>query len=546
MLKTIILILLQAIASMALAQELVPNGSFECGVDYCTYFQYPQIEEFSKYACGWSVPGAGTSDIYSSKLPEHTCSMYMPRPDLYNHLGSQPPRTGSRFAGIHGYSKGLSSDTTSYREYLQVALNQPLKTGEKYCAEMYVSAAELVNYASNNLGMRFNLTQTFVSHYTYLKFVPQIIEKKIVDDTSKWVRIAGVFEATEPSQYLIIGNFYGDGSTAAIHTPAYASNGDRISYYYIDDVSVRKLPNEQFSFSGVSTICEGQSTTLTASVGVTDVKWTTLEDTLTVLNTGEKFISKPTQSTAYRVTVKGCGKIIADTIAITVNPKPQLDLGKDTVMCKGNKLILNAGPGLTSYRWQDSSNQSTFEVDHEGGYSVSVVNEFNCQSSDVISFRYEDVPKINLGPDGVVCSFSPLIAGGIEYTYEWFDGSVNSTFLPTSTGKFWVKAKNHCGVAMDTITLYSASDIFIPNVITLNDDKLNDHFKVGVNENGTVNTSVDIPFSLSIFNRWGKGVFHSNRYAGNWPASETEPGTYYYLVNVQGCREYKGWVQVIR
>lgn len=53
------------------AQNLVPNPSFECGSYHCgpnTYSPY-----FSAYACNWSCPNRGTSDILSTVIENKEC-----------------------------------------------------------------------------------------------------------------------------------------------------------------------------------------------------------------------------------------------------------------------------------------------------------------------------------------------------------------------------------------------------------------------------------------------------------------------------------------
>ncbi len=465
----------------------------------------------------------------------------------YSELSPQYPRIGNRFAGVYIYTKDMTTDTTSYREYLQVKLNKPLKTGEKYCAEMYVAPNSAVRLAANNIGMRFNVNEIpFVSNFKPLNLVPQVIEKKIVADRF-WTRIGATFQATEQAHYMVIGNFYGDRSTQGQiinpNTSIY-----NYAYYYIDDVSVEKLPYDQFTLAGSTVLCEGQSTELVATVGVDEVMWTTLKDPLTVINFGEKFTAKPTETTSYVVTAKGCNKIVKDTIEVKVNPIPKVYLGKDTTLCNGQKILLNVGAG-SAFRWQDQSTKNTFEVASAGKYSVEVTNSFICKSIDEIEIKYIDVPQIDLGRDTLVCeSFFSLVAGANDYDYEWQDGSRGSTFAPTAHGRFWTRAKNQCGEARDTVTLYSVTDVFIPNVVTPNNDKANDNFLLGINTKGATDTSVSYPVSLIVFNRWGQRVFYDERYNGKWPLNDDriESGIYYYKASVSGCKDFKGWVQVLR
>lgn len=522
---------------MSLSQNLVPNGSFECGEDFCGAFQGEQSALLYKYACQWSVPNTGTTDIYSARFPPDRLCLFM---------GKQAPRTGNRFAGIYTYSHESRPGQTSYREYVQIKLEEPLKPGNKYCAEAYASLAEGVYYASNNFGMRFNVKEHYSGSFAPLKLVPQLIEKKIIKDTSNWVKISGMVEVDSVSQYLILGNFADDEHT---DRDSLTAQHRWFAYYFIDDVSVEALPLDQFTFSGNTIICTGDSTELVASVGA-QVKWTTLEDTSTVVHVGEKFKIKPSSSTTFRVSSNGCNKRVVDTITVKVNPRPIVDLGGDTTLCKGQTKTLDAGAGFLSYQWQDRSVGQTFEVSEAGTYHVEMSNGYNCTYRDEIKISYDDVPKIELGRDTLVCEgYYPIEAGGKEYSYLWSTGSVESTLIPLQSGTYWVEASNHCGAVKDSINLYSVNNIFIPNVITVNDDLLNEQLKIGVKDmRGHINTSLGISSGLRIYDRWGLEVYSQNPYSNNWPQNnyDVEGGSYYYFVSVPGCKDFKGWIQVIR
>lgn len=525
------------------AQNLVPNGSFECGEDFCGAFQTTEIAIFSKYACSWSVPTArGTSDIFSMRS-QSFCYTF-PGPGLGFKQGFQRPRSGQRFAGIYTYSKLQSPDTTSYREYLQVKLNRPLKPNETYCAEMFVSRTEVGRWASNNLGMRFNMQPESTFDFKTLPLKPQFLETQIITDTANWVRIGGFFEPDEAYSYLIIGNFFEDGSTQA---QLVASSIDYYySYYFIDDVTVEKLPFDNFIIQTPDAVCEGLPVELTASAGVDDeVIWTTLQDTTQVVHLGEKFPLVADTTTAFRVLAKGCGKKVVDTVRLNVSKKPVIDLGPDTTLCEGQRLTLNPGE-FTRYTWQDGSTNSTWEVTRAGTYSVEVTDAFNCKVDDEIEITYTDVPLVNLGADTIVCEdFYSIRAGGNEYRYSWFDGSVSNRFLPTQSGTYWVDARNQCGTTRDSITIIKSMDVVLPNVITQNTDGYNDYLKFGyLNERNEVEVQEGL-VGLKVFNRWGTKVFDGFPYQNNWPQRE-EGGVYYYLAILPGCKELKGWLQVIR
>jgi hypothetical protein len=538
---------MMAIGQIAgLAQNLVPNGSFECGEDICDAYQSPQVADFSRYACGWSCPNQGTTDIFTTKIPITECYTHMPYSGPNYHQGNQLPRTGSRFAGIYTY--GTGGDTVSYREYLQVPLEQPMIPGEKYCAEMYVSKAETNYYSSNNLGMSFQTQGSYTFDYAPLNLDPQVLETEVITDTSDWVKIGAILEADSAWQYLIVGNFFGDGSTQAVASSPYYYYP--YGYYFIDDVSVEKLPYDEFTLSGTDPICRGDSSIVTASVGVDRVFWTPLEDTTRIVHVGPELRFLPGSDTVFRVKVTGCRKTVIDTVRITVKVTPEVDLGSDTTLCEGETLLLSAGEGHLSYRWQDGSGLPTFEVSEAGMYWAEASNGLDCTASDEIEIRYEKVPEISLGEDVLACpDFPELNPGGNGYEYLWSTGATDTTYIPTASGWYWVEASNQCGVQRDSIRIYAAGDVYIPNVVTLNGDQLNERLILGVlSEDGSVDTGIDFPASVKITNRHGKPLFESYPYQGDWPAPDSDipAGIYYYYVVIPGCRDFRGWLQLIR
>ena len=147
--KSNFLIIFLLLPSFMWAQNLVPNPSFECGVDLCSPTQDASM--YGYYACNWSCPTLGTSDVLSTQLSKD-CFSAMPYDESvpHFHTGSQLPRTGNRFAGIVTYA-----GSSGFREYIQVQIDEPLVPGEDYCFEMYVSLGEEVAFASNNLGSSF-------------------------------------------------------------------------------------------------------------------------------------------------------------------------------------------------------------------------------------------------------------------------------------------------------------------------------------------------------------------------------------------------------
>ncbi len=162
----------------------------------------------------------------------------------------------------------------------------------------------------------------------------------------------------------------------------------------------------------------------------------------------------------YTITLVTSSSVCIDTsdYEITVIPNFVVKLPKDTLVC-GNfsKLLssnLSNSPGKT-FQWSTGQNSKTITVNKGGLYWLSV-SETPCISGDSI-FITNDLEKLNLGPDSVICrdSFVQFTYPGKPgyKTYLWNDGSKkDSVFIP-QLGTYWVSItnKNDCP-STDTIT----------------------------------------------------------------------------------------------
>ncbi len=150
------------------------------------------------------------------------------------------------------------------------------------------------------------------------------------------------------------------------------------------------------------------------------------------------------------------GCTMSDTIVVTANNTPPLiELGPNDTLCLGAVQVLDAGPGFNSYLWQDNSTAQTFTAFQPGSYWVTVSN--GCGSAtDTLHIIQATDAYINLGPDTVLCTWTPILldAGTTGISWLWQDGSVASTLLATTPGTYWVDVADERGCfAQDTITL---------------------------------------------------------------------------------------------
>ncbi|AMM50686.1 hypothetical protein TH61_05150 [Rufibacter sp. DG15C] len=144
-------------------------------------------------------------------------------------------------------------------------------------------------------------------------------------------------------------------------------------------VTVNPLPNITASASA-STICQGGSTTLTASGGVS-YTWSpaTGLSNASIANP----IASPTETTTYTVTgtdAKGCSKTVQVTVTVTPGPVATIQASGSTAICQGSSVTLTASEG-TSYLWSTNETTRSITVSTKGSYFVTVSNSEGCKTT---------------------------------------------------------------------------------------------------------------------------------------------------------------------
>ncbi|WP_167856696.1 gliding motility-associated C-terminal domain-containing protein [Hymenobacter aquaticus] len=84
-----------------------------------------------------------------------------------------------------------------------------------------------------------------------------------------------------------------------------------------------------------------------------------------------------------------------------------------------------------------------------------------------------------------------------------------------------------------------ANDLVFYNIMTPNNDGINDAFFIR-------NIGLYSGYTMSFYNRWGKEVYKTDRYANDWKAEQQSAGVYYYLLTLSTGKTYKGWFEVIK
>lgn len=206
------------------AQNFVPNGSFE------NYSTCPSNFSQVNKAVPWYDPTGATSDYYNA------CDTgYVNVP--YCSGGYQIAKTGVAYAGLWALN-GFGDGT---REYIQVQLNSILTRDSCYLVEFYCNLDNHTGYTIKSLGAYLsNGPVNNVGPGSVMSYTPQIISTSFLTDTINWMHVSGYYKAIGGEQYITIGNFkpFNLGDTLQIGGSSYDG-----SYYFIDDVTVRKVSN---------------------------------------------------------------------------------------------------------------------------------------------------------------------------------------------------------------------------------------------------------------------------------------------------------------
>ncbi|HYF66860.1 MAG TPA: LamG-like jellyroll fold domain-containing protein [Ohtaekwangia sp.] len=150
------------------------------------------------------------------------------------------------------------------------------------------------------------------------------------------------------------------------------------------------------------------------------------------------------------------------------------------------------------------------------------------------------------------------VSGGtFPYNFSWKIGeepvqittAPEYAFTTKSIGEFKAQASvidaNGCTSSCEQ-SVSIRVELFIPNVITTNQDGKNEVFGLYYKFDGNYFLYEDDDgFLLQIFNRWGRPVYETSKPVNGWKGETESSGVYYYFIGV-GKTKYTGWVQLIK
>lgn len=203
-------------------------------------------------------------------------------------------------------------------------------------------------------------------------------------------------------------------------------------------VVVNQLPTAYID--GRSAICQGDTTTLTASGGV-DYLWNTGQHTSTL---------QVTEGDLYSVVVtdtNGCSVSLQKNVA--VNSLPVASVNDLSEICQGQEAVLTvSAPVGCTYSWSTGSHMSQISVHDPGIYDVIVTNANECSRTYHASVIVHEVPQIDITGPSEICEgqSAMLTASGTGVLqYAWSNGDYNPSTIVRSADQYQVTAVNVYG-----------------------------------------------------------------------------------------------------
>lgn len=264
-----------------------------------------------------------------------------------------------------------------------------------------------------------------------------------------------------------------------------------------------------------------------------------------------------------------------------VSPLPEVEVSQDRYdICTGEKVLFNLGyiEGFSYLSWDfgDGNKFSQDEINndiHSGNrvhmdlqhaydrdgtfFFTTTVYTPGCGTKEKQdSVNVHAMPKVNLGPDSVLCLHgAPILLKNdfekaADEQYLWSTGDTGLVLKAKHHGEISLKVSTAYCSTTDVVRISKDCYIDVPNAFTPNGDGVNDYFF----PRQLLSSSVS-EFQMQVLNRWGQKVFETMQtdgrgWDGRFNSTDQPDGVYIYLIKVafrNGASEaYEGNVTLLR
>lgn len=243
-----------------------------------------------------------------------------------------------------------------------------------------------------------------------------------------------------------------------------------------------------------------------------------------------------------------------DCIALTwfeiiVRPKPELKMAEIWGACEGEAITVIADSGFDDYTWSNGSKKESITVTEAGTHTVTVKDEFGCETSKTIQVVTSPKPIIrtvtvddwtdNSNVITVVME-QPTGESSYEYSLDNIIYQESPTFTGLAPGQYTVYVKDKFGCGLDKWPTYILT---YPKFFTPNGDGVNETWRIHL-------SSLEPDMLIYIYDRYGKLITGFSPKSNGWDGTHNGkrlPSTdYWFVVKRQNGEELKGHFSMIR
>lgn len=206
-----------------------------------------------------------------------------------------------------------------------------------------------------------------------------------------------------------------------------AADGDTCSNTICHTVTITTTTA---SITGNTAICNGQSTTLTASNGVSYL-WSNTETTASI-----SVIAADT----YTVTVTDSNSCTASaTVNVVVSPNSMPTIINEYILCEGQSTDIGVDLAGT-YQWSTNETTTVITITNGGVYSVTVTPTNGCSGTASIDVSTTPAPVVSIAGSDALCegSSTTLIASPANSTYIWSNTATTASIDISSASTYTV------------------------------------------------------------------------------------------------------------
>lgn len=185
-----------------------------------------------------------------------------------------------------------------------------------------------------------------------------------------------------------------------------------------DTVNVNFTPVPVVALGNDVSVCVGTPVSLNAGNTGATYLWSTGATTQTIT---------PTSSGQYSVLVTSGSCSSRDTINVTFNALPVVDLGTNQLICTSDTITVDAGNPGSTYLWSTGATTRTIQVSLAGTYKVTVTNANGCVAMDSIVITNKPAPTALFTAQGTnLLNVQFTVAPQVGTTYSWNFGDPTS------------------------------------------------------------------------------------------------------------------------